>query len=269
MRVITDVNKLNLFDQVLNSFKENPLVSLMPFFIGIVFGFLLCLLIYVFILINSLKKTEKLASNVVLEVDDEIINNQIENARNAYIEESSYKATNQKMICLRDTCWDLMNDIAKTYYPESKYPLYELSIDELILLSNYITNRVDNLFSGAVLKKIKNIKISSILKIVDLKKKYDQNKVVKAANKVHLPKGLKIAFTVLNSLNPVYWVKKVMIDGTFNVIVNKIALTIIEVVGEETSNVYSKNAFRKNNDEEIIKEINEIEGLLEGEYNEK
>jgi len=262
MKELLFLNILTFFEEMIESFKINPLLSLMPFFVGIVFGFMLCLLIYALVVVKSLKKTDKLASNSVLNVDDEIIKEQIISAKNVYNEDSTYKSTNQKIICLRDTCWDLMNDIAKTYYPDSKYPLYELSIDEVIILSNYITNRIDNLFEGVILKKIKNVKISTILKIVDMKKKIDQNKIVKAANKTKLPKGIKITMTILNSLNPVYWVKKVMIDGTFNLIVNKIALTIIEVVGEETANVYSKNVFKKTSDENIIKEI---EGLVKGE----
>lgn len=264
---------LSVIDSVtnmFNSFMEDPLEKLMPFFIGIIFGFVLCLLIYLLIVISSLKKTKNSALDIVLNIDDEIIKNQIENARNKYIEESLYKNTSQKTICLRDACWDLMNDIAAVYYPEAKYPLYELSIEELIMLVNYISERVDSLFKGFLLKKIKKIKVSTIIKMLDIKKKIDDNAVVKAANKYEVPKKVKVLTTILNSLNPIYWVKKIMIDGTFNIVVNKIALTIIDVVGEETSNIYSKNIFVRNEEnEELTNELKKIEGLIEGEKNEK
>ncbi len=256
--------------EMFDSFMNYPLEKLLPFFIGIVFGFLLCLLIYLLIVVSSLKKTKKSALDIVLNVEDEIIKQQIENARNKYIEESLYKNTAQKTICLRDACWDLMNDIAAVYYPDAKYPLYELSIEELIMLVNYISERVDSLFKGFVLKKIKKVKVSTILKMLDVKKKIDENAVVKAANKYEVPKKVKIITTILNTLNPAYWVKKIMIDGTFNIVVNKIALTIIDVVGEETSNIYSKTVFVKNEEnDEITNEIKEIEGLIEGDKYEK
>lgn len=256
----------NMFD----SFMENPIENLLPFLIGIVFGFVLCLLIYLLIVVSSLKKTKNSALDIVLNVDDEIIKNQIENARNKYIEESLYKNTSQKTICLKDACWDLMNDIAAVYYPEAKYPLYELSINELIMLVNYISERVDSLFKGFVLKKVKNLKVSTIIKMLDMKKKFDENAIVKAANKHEVSKKIKVIKTILNSLNPIYWVKKIMIDGTFNIVVNKIALTIIDVVGEETSNIYSKSIFVRNEEnEEVEIELKEIEGLIEGGKNEK
>ena len=265
--------ELSVMDSIanmFNSFLENPLEKLLPFLIGIIFGFVLCLLIYLLIVVSSLKKTKNSALDIVLNVEDEIIERQIENARNKYIEESLYKSTAQKTVCLKDACWDLMNDIAAVYYPDAKYPLYELSIDELIMLVNYISERVDSLFKGVVLKKIKKLKVSTILKMLDMKKKIDENAVIKAANKHEVPKKIKFVTAILQSLNPIYWVKKIMIDGTFNIVINKIALTIIDVVGEETSNIYSKSVFVRNEEnEDISKELKEIEGLIEGDKNEK
>lgn len=262
---LTIIDKMN---EALDSFTENPLASLMPFFTGIICGFLLCLVIYLVIVVKSLKKAEKKASNVVLDIDNNVIKEQVESAKNLYIEESSFKTTSQKIVCLRDVCWELMNDIAKTFYPESKYPLYELSIEEIILLSNYILDRIEGLFDGVIAKKLKTIKISYVLKIIDMKKKYDQNKLIKAANKYQVSKGVKITMNILNVFNPAYWVKKIMIDGTVNIGIKKIALTIIDVVGEETANVYSKNIFVKKDDKEILEELNKLEGIIEGESNE-
>ena len=234
----------DLLQQISQKFTENPLVSLMPFFVGIAFGFVLCFLIYLLVIARSLKKTKKTASNVVLDVDNKVISDLINSAKTHYSDSTVGKPTGQKIACLKDDCWNLINDIAKAYYPESKYPLYELSINEVILLANYISNRIDELFSGRFLKQVKNVKISTVLKIIDIKKKYDQNKLVKTANKYKVPKGVKFILTALNTLNPAYWVRKIMIDGAFNIVVKKIALTIIDVVGEETYNVYSKNMFR-------------------------
>ena len=76
-------------------------------------------------------------------------------------------------------------------------------------------------------------------------------------------KGL---WTALNFLNPVYWVKKLMFDIPYNMIVNKISSTIIEVIGVETSNIYSKKAF-KEEDIETNKAIKEIEKMIGEEKN--
>ena len=254
---------IETISNAIDNFKNNPFESLFPFIVGAVFGFVVCLLIYALIIVSSFKKTKKNASNNVLNVEDEVISGIITNQKNKYIEESSFASTSQKVECLKENCIDLVNEIASSYYPNSKYPIYELSIDELILLTRYISDRIDGLFSGRILRKLKDLKVSSVMKMIDIKKKFDENKVVKAANKIEAGKKVKNISAVLNILNPAYWVKRIAIDGTYNAILNKIALTIIDVVGEETAKVYSKNVFyKKNNDEEIIKEI---EGITNGE----
>ena len=47
----------------------------------------------------------------------------------------------------------------------------------------------------------------------------------------------------MNIFNPVYWVKKLMISTTLVAVSNKICGIVIDVVGEETNKVYSKNVF--------------------------
>ena len=151
----------------------------------------------------------------------------------------------------------MINEIAKLYYPKSEYPIYELSIDEMLVLTHYITNRVESLFKGKVLKSLKKIKISQIIKVLEIKKKIEENKIVKAANKVKLPTLYKATMSVLNIFNPGYWVKKIMINTTLSIGTNKIAATIIDIIGEETTKVYSKSVF---NEEKVI--ASEVEDTI-------
>ena len=93
------------------------------------------------------------------------------NCKNKYKEEVSSKKTSEKLTDLKSMSWDLINDIARTYYPNSQYPLFELSIEELISLDYYIMKRIEKIFSGKVLSKVKKMKISSIAHLLDMKKK--------------------------------------------------------------------------------------------------
>ena len=54
MKELLFLNILTFFEEMIESFKINPLLSLMPFFVGIVFGFMLCLLIYALVVVKSL-----------------------------------------------------------------------------------------------------------------------------------------------------------------------------------------------------------------------
>ena len=237
---------------------ENLLILLS----GIIIGFVLCFLIYLLIVVTSFKKEEKRISVPEVKVEDERIQRLIRSAKS-----SSWKKLLPpppgKTQRTENICWNLIHDIARVYFPDSKYPIYELSIDELMTLIHYITDRVDSLFKGPILRPLKKIRISYILKVIDTKRKIDENKAVKTASKLRTP--WKVTKTVLNIFNPVYWVRKLMISTTLVAVTNKICGIIIDVVGEETNNVYSKSVFNaeRMTNLEIEREILELEQMID------
>jgi hypothetical protein len=246
------------FRSLFSKFSYDNLIVLL---FGIVFGFLLCFLIYITFVLASLKKEEK---KVIVNRDKislEKVERLIKSAKNQYLVDSATKTTGEKINDVRDISWNLINDIAREYFPDSKYPIYELSVDELMILIHYITNRVDSIFKGPVLKHFKKLRIAYVLKILDMKKKIDENKAVKAASKLNKP--LKLTFSVLNIFNPAYWVKKLMVSTVLLSITNKIGGIVIEVVGEETNKVYSKLVFDEERkvDTDVEKTIMELEKL--------
>lgn len=258
---------LNIFESIGDFFSQaretTRLDSLVPLLIGIFIGFVLFVLVYLTTVLTPIKKEERKVIKLNKE-NDEIIKRIISNAKNQFIEESSTKATSAKFEDLKYISSNIINDIARVYYPNSAHPIYELSVDEMFILNHYITSRIELLFAGKVLKRIRNVKISSVLNLLDMKKKYDENKLVKAVNKAKLPTIYKSVRATLNIINPVYWLKKLLIDTPFVAASNKIALTIIEIIGSETNKVYSKGVFNLDEDnEEIQKTILEIEEMLD------
>lgn len=244
-------------------FGKLSLNNLLLLLSGVVIGFMLCFLIYLVIVVSSFKKEEKNMIAPEIKVDDEKIKRLIRSAKNEFLEEAASHTTGQKINDLKSICWNLIHDIAQVYFPESKYPIYELSIDELMTLIHYITDRINSLFKGPILKPMKKIRISYILKVIETKRKIDENKAVKTASKLKTP--WKATMSVLNIFNPVYWVKRLMISTTLVAVTNKICGIIIDVVGEETNNVYSKSVFnieRKTN-LEIENEILELEQMID------
>jgi len=265
----SDIMFLNVFTSI-KEFMNNLLSrfswgSIFILIAGIIIGFLICVLSYIVVVLASIRKTEEYIHTSEVEIDDEEIKRVIRNAKNQYAEESANKKVTEKVNDIKDISWQLMNDIAKKFYPNSDYPIYELSIDEIMILNHYITNRVDQIFKGRVLKNFKKVKISQILKLIDIKKRFDDNKVVKAANKAKVPGIFKAIMSVLNVFNPGYWVRKLMVNTTLSIGTNKIASLVIDIVGEETTKIYSKNVFNQEREieSEVDKTIKELEEGLE------
>ena len=104
--------------------------------------------------------------------------------------------------------------------------------------------------------------ISNVFKILDIHKKINDNKAVKAVKKVN--PAVKVIKGIVNYANPLYWIKKLVVGGTINIAVNKMSLLIIDIVSSETIKVYSKRLFNEENnllEEMINKEIEEMEEL--------
>jgi len=252
LNIFTDLK--DLIAKIVNQFSWTDLFILLT---GVIIGFVICAISYLVIVLLSLKKNENEVKQTRVDISDEEIKKKIRSAHNEFYENSGNAPVNQKVLDVRNISWDLINEIAKLYYPKSEYPIYELSIDEMLVLTHYITNRVESLFKGKVLKSLKKIKISQIIKVLEIKKKIEENKIVKAANKVKLPTLYKATMSVLNIFNPGYWVKKIMINTTLSIGTNKIAATIIDIIGEETTKVYSKSVF---NEEKVI--ASEVEDTI-------
>lgn len=262
--MIIEKNGFLLFDLkviAILDYKNN----LFPFIVGIAFGFVLSIIIYFLILTISVKRNSKITGVHNTKYCDEQVNIRINEYRNLYLDECTSRKLEEKIKYMKEISWLLVNDIARIYYPNAKYPLLELTIHELIELDYYIMERIEKLFSGKVLSKVKKLKISSIVSLVDMKKKIDNNKVVKLSEKYKVKPILKGVVTTLNFLNPYYWIKKLMVDIPTNIVINKIFTTIIEIIGIETSNVYSRRYVNRN---AIDDEILEIENLLGDDVNE-
>ena len=105
--------------------------------------------------------------------------------------------------------------------------------------------------------------ISQIIKIIDIQKKINENKVVKTINNPVTNKFKKIMMRIVNYANPIYWIKKLVMGTTINLAIKKICLVVIDIVGDETNKTYSKAIFNQERtlyQEEIEQTINNIEG---------
>lgn len=240
-------------------------------FAGIIIGILICGSVYGILLLKSIEEDENFKTDLHQNAEASFlkIKSEVNEIKNRLIENSEGLSTKEKFAILGESINQTLNAVASEYYPNSKYPLYELNIEELIMLIHYIATRIEEIFNKPLLKPFRKMSISQIFRFLDAKKKIQETKVVKAANKVHAGKISKVFFTIINYANPVYWFKKLITGTTVNFALRKISLIIIDMVAEETNKTYSKQLFE--NDANIYRqEIEEnLKSLEEGEDNDE
>lgn len=231
------------------------------FFFGMFTGIVLFSVIYVFLLIRSKNIDVDEIKRPTINVDEEILVDMIKAKQKEFKrtrkagEEGIAKAT-------FDVSYALVEEIANYFFPDSKYPMLELSVNEILGLVHYITNRVDELLDKPIIKNTKNIQVIQLMKMYDKKKEVEEMKIYKAAQKVHLPKVVKYGGNIVGALNPVRWFRKAVINTSVNAMTKKICLVVIGIVGEETVKVYSKALFKEETDLKLVE--GDLKNLLKG-----
>lgn len=251
----------NIRNTISNLFSKFSFTNFLILFAGIIIGILLSILVYVLFAVLGAKKTEKKVRKYAIsrntEIENDEVNIIIRAAKDQFIDEKIDLTFGQKIDLFRDIIFSLTSDIAKVYNPTSKYPLFEISVDEFITLIKYIDHLFDEVFNSKyILRKIRRVKISSMVNFYDKTQKVQENKIVKTAEKMHINKISKTIGNVLNVVNPVHWVKKAAKEIMIESILNNIVNIVIDIVGSEVAKVYSKSIF--NDDSALNDDLNNI-----------
>lgn len=237
------------------------LSSLISFSLGIITGFIILLVIYMYAVFKNLnsQSEHKISED---DVDEAVILLLIEDAKNLFKKKDARQKEGYTKY-LYTISKDLGYDIASKFYPKSKTPHLELSLDETIKLNHYITDRVDQLTMHPLLKLFRKYTLSNIYEMTTTTKKVKENKVMKFAEKYGIDEVYKASMTAMNIVNPVYWLRRIANEQVLERILVQIGLAIISITGEETYKIYSKKVF--NIEHKIESGVDDIYDHLEDE----
>ncbi len=238
------------------------LSTLISFILGISFGFFLMLLIYLYSVLKSLDKGLKFRKADEEDIDEEEIKMLILDAQSLFKNKSERDRIGFFKYLL-DINRELSVDIASKFYPNSRYPYLELTIDETLKLNHYITDRVEEMLSGKILGLTRGMTLSKIVEMNNTRVKIENNPFVKTAKKFN--KVTQVAVATMNAVNPVYWIRKGTTALVLPMIMVKIGMSIIAITGEETYKIYSKKMFNEEKTidtgiDELYQDIEKVTG---------
>lgn len=226
--------------------------SIRTFVLGMMTGFALLSAAVGLLMISgeNQRKTRNIRSKKEL-LDAKTVNGMIE-AKTRELNEIVRVSDNGYFRVAFDLSFDLIHDIAKYYFPESRYPLYELSAQEMLDLASYIVKRLDKILNGKVINRFKNYRISLIVDILNKKKALDNSKLMKFQREYQLSKIWSVGKTILNYSNPIFWFRKLALKPSTTLVTKEICKKIIRIAGEETDKFYSKKMFEKPEDAAVV-----------------
>ncbi|XMB71818.1 hypothetical protein RJI07_06825 [Mycoplasmatota bacterium WC30] len=235
------------------------------FALGIVTGIILFVLTITFIFSRKERRKTKTRLSHGIPLDEKVIMDMIESKQNQL--DKTVKLTDNGYFKVAvDLSLELSEEIARYYFPKAKYPLYELSIQELLDLNYYITKRIEEVMNGKILKHFKKNRIASIIEILNTRKKISDSKLMQITRKIKLQQIYTAGRTVLNYANPVYWFRKLAIKPATILVTKELCKYIITIFGEETNKIYSKAIFKPEESEEELKK--KVDMLIESEGDE-
>ncbi len=231
--------------------------GLVNFILGLIFGLILFTITYIYFLVRGKNIDMDAIHKSTQEVDEEALREIIITKQKAF--KKRYKAEGYGKV-IYDLSMELIESISKHYFPDSKHPMLELSLNEFIMLSHYITNRVDLILEQPLLKNARNIRVTNMVQAYEMKQRIDQQKIMKLVKSKTLQSTMKISLGAINILNPAYWFRKLVVSTSVDFVTQRIGMMIIGVVGEETSKVYSKKLFDKDIEFDLVeKELRALE----------
>lgn len=238
-------------------------VGFINFFFGMFTGFVLFTIIYTYFMIRGKNINIEEIRRPEINVEEEELKNMILAKQKKF--KRNRKVSDQGIAKLTfELSFELLEEIAKYFFPNSKYPMLELSVNELINLNHYITDRLDEILDQPILKNTKRMRITKVVEMFDKKKAIEESKVIKAAKKYKVYTAAKYVGAAINIANPVYWFRKLVINTSVDMLTKKVCLVVIGVVGEETTKIYSKNLFEAPIELNVVEQ--EMISLLEGDF---
>lgn len=229
-----------------NWFVENFINfgSLFSFLFGVYFGAIIFVLYYVLTTLKSLNKKRYLVNVQEYDVDGKEIELMVKKAQEDFKDKNLRGEAGNIGFCVTLTK-QLVLDIATKFFPDSKYPLLEISIDECLILTGYITKRLEELLDHRGLRMLRKIKISTIVGWTAVKKNVEDTTIVQTTKKYKLKQKFSAVMGAINIINPVYWFKRIVVNKSLDLVIRKICVVVIGIVGEETYKIYSKRVFNE------------------------
>ncbi len=209
------------------------------FLLGLLTGFVLLALFVAFMLITERQTKSKIKLSTMTSLQDKQVQELIDRRQQEMIDTVKMTDVSYFRVAF-DLSFELMNEIARYYFPKSKYPMYELSIEEILDLTKYITTRIEGLVNGRFVRKFKNYRVSTIIDILNKKKALDNSKLMKLSQKLQISKFYSVGKAVLNYANPIFWFRKLAIKPSTTLVTKEVCKFIIQIFGEETNKIYGK-----------------------------
>jgi hypothetical protein len=132
----------------------------------------------------------------------------------------------------------LIKEIAVKYYPESKKPELEVTIEELLKMNIEISKKALNKLEIKPFNMLKNVKLYHIHYTKNKWEQIQNNLFYKKLKEYKIWEVGKKVWMTFNFLNVAYWLRKIGVNFTREFLIRMFRAYLIRLVGEEANKLY-------------------------------
>ena len=231
--IINDI--INFLNDRFNDNIPNIIFFIIGMFIGIVIFIIVILIIS---LIYKLKNKYYKKKIKPLKIDLNY-KNIIKDNKLIYINKYKNLQIKEKLTGIGNIMLNMMEDISSLYYPNSKDPIFELSIDQLVDFLSYFSIRLEDFIDNLLDNRLHFVNVITKYSIKDKKLSF-VIELINKNNKENATKKISKLKTKFNNFT------KNVAFKYGNAIIDKEFISIIDSIGEDINNLYSKNQLNFN-----------------------
>ena len=143
---------------------------------------------------------------------------------------------------INDLALEMIQEIARVYYPEEERPELKASLKDLVALYTRVGVRLQALLDTRALRPFRDVEVQTVLRYHEMYRSVKDHWGYQFVKRHHLDKAARWGWAAINYANPWYWGRKAAYEGSKEVAARLALARIADIVGEEAVLLYSRRA---------------------------
>lgn len=141
---------------------------------------------------------------------------------------------------INDMSLELVQDVARVYFPEEERPELRASLSDLVALHNRVGTRLAAWLETFPMKAVKDVEIKTLWRIHEIYRGLREHPGYVFIKRHRLDKVVKWGWSVYNYANPWHWGRRAVYHGGKEVAARLLLARIADLVGEEAVRLYGR-----------------------------
>jgi hypothetical protein len=151
-----------------------------------------------------------------------------------------WPATEFSWKLINDMSLELIQEMARVYYPEEERPELRASLADLVALYNRVGERLATYLGTFPIRTFKDLEVGTIVQYHEMYRNLKNHPGYQFIQRHHLDRVARWSWTLYNYANPWHWGRKAAYAGGKEALARMLLARIAQVVGEEAWRLYGR-----------------------------